>query len=288
MDLYSRQAWNNVMQDLNAEWTPQQFRGDRQEPNVLQWLRLEQYGDGNGERLFYNEVPNLNTAKSWWRLGGHYTLEENDEREQRSRLHSFTNANQDRPLALGPNYDTTTPEGREAFKAEWDAMCDMCPELMRKEDCVFPHELAPRLPNEPHFLRVWQHYREHTFKNTIAELVDEKHISAEDQAAFARFCGGQDAPAFHLIIMAKQGQLEHMREDADFQAALRVMEALGFDAMEIDTSNTAKPAHQQFWEQFDEIFELTEATMREDLDTFIADPTNRAKFEAMEGAKQLN
>ena len=51
--------------------------------------------------------------------------------------------------------DTTTPEGREAFKKEWDTACELVPELMNKEDLVYPHEKPAELPNEPHFKRVW-------------------------------------------------------------------------------------------------------------------------------------
>ena len=69
------------MYDLHSEWTPTPFNGERQEPNVLQWLRFEQWGCGFGERYFYNEVPQLNGLKSWWRNGGHYLTNENDERE---------------------------------------------------------------------------------------------------------------------------------------------------------------------------------------------------------------
>jgi len=37
--------------------------------------------------------------------------------------------------------DTTTEEGREQFKKEWDALCEATPELLSKDDVVFPHEL---------------------------------------------------------------------------------------------------------------------------------------------------
>ena len=46
-----------MIHDMNAELTPMQFAGDRQEPNILQWFRLEQFGKGASSRLFYNEVP---------------------------------------------------------------------------------------------------------------------------------------------------------------------------------------------------------------------------------------
>jgi len=51
--------------------------------------------------------------------------------------------------------DTTTAEGREEFKREWDKMSEMVPELINKEDCVFPHEHQGYLSTEPHFRRVW-------------------------------------------------------------------------------------------------------------------------------------
>jgi hypothetical protein len=86
-------------------------------------------------------------------FGGHLLVKEGDEREQNKLLHSFTHANQDRNIDWG--IDTTTAEGREAFKAEWDALSEMAPELIKKEDMVFPHEIQRHLSTEPHFRRVW-------------------------------------------------------------------------------------------------------------------------------------
>jgi len=34
-DAYSREAWDNAMEDMHSEWTPVQFAGERQDPNVL-------------------------------------------------------------------------------------------------------------------------------------------------------------------------------------------------------------------------------------------------------------
>ena len=59
MDAYSRQAWMNAMHDIEAEWTPRQYGGQRQEPNPLQWFRFENIKGGFGGRLFYNEVPQM-------------------------------------------------------------------------------------------------------------------------------------------------------------------------------------------------------------------------------------
>lgn len=88
------------MHDLNSEWTPMQFTGERLEPNILNWFRLEQWGKGNSSRLFYNEVP----KPTWMRYGGH--LDNPDK-----TLFSFTHADQEHRFAFG--IDTTTPEGRE-------------------------------------------------------------------------------------------------------------------------------------------------------------------------------
>jgi len=55
------------MHDLEAEWTPRPFAGERQEPNPLQWFRFENWFGGYGQRLFFNEVPQL----SWKRQKGH-------------------------------------------------------------------------------------------------------------------------------------------------------------------------------------------------------------------------
>jgi hypothetical protein len=132
-----------------------QFAGERQEPNVLQWFRLEQWGAGMSSRLFYNEVPN----PTRWRHSGHMLNDPNDERERDRVLHSFTHADQEQPIVFG--IDTTTAEGREQFKKEWDALCELAPEILKKDDIIFPHEMPPQISNEPHFRRVWQHYREH-------------------------------------------------------------------------------------------------------------------------------
>jgi hypothetical protein len=142
LDAYSRQAWDNAMHDMNSEWTPMQFTGERLEPNILNWFRLEQWGKGNSSRLFYNEVP----KPTWFRYGGHF--DQNDK-----ELHSFTHADQEHKFIFG--IDTTTTEGREQFKKEWETACQLVPELISKEDMVYPHEHQRFISEEPHFRRVW-------------------------------------------------------------------------------------------------------------------------------------
>lgn len=137
------------MHDLHSEWTPKQFTGQRHEPNPLQWFRWEQFGKGSGSRLFYNENP----QPTWWRHGGHMLEDPTSEKERAKVLHSFTHSDQDKDVIFG--LDTSTPEGREAFQKEYLTLCDLAPEMMKKEDLCFPHEMAARVSSEPHFQRVW-------------------------------------------------------------------------------------------------------------------------------------
>jgi translation initiation factor 2 alpha subunit (eIF-2alpha) len=58
------------------------------------------------------------------------------------------------------------------------------------------------------------------------------------------------------------------------------MSAMGFDSVEF-TKKTTKPLEDQFWDQFDGLYELTEATLKEDMPVLITDPTNKAAIEAM-------
>ena len=272
-DAYSRQAWNNAMLDLEAEWTPKQFAGERQEPNPLQWLRFENWLGGYGSRLFYNEVPKM----SWRRQKGHI-LEEDNEAERDRVLYSFTHANQDQHIMFG--MDTRTPEGQAAFKAEYEKLCELAPEIIKKEDMIMPHEQPPRLPDEPHFQRVWQHYREHTFKLRFAEAVESNLISEDDAKKFTQFCQMTNTPTFSLFILAKSGNLSHLERDEGYQATLRVMEALDLGNLEF-TQTTAMPVEEQFWQQFDGFQQLTESSMRKELPNFITDPANLAKVTAM-------
>jgi hypothetical protein len=278
VDYHSRQAWDNAMNDMKSEWTPTQFSGERQEPNVLQWLRFEQWGCGFGSRLFYNEVPQLNGLASWWRNGGHYLINENDEREQHRRLYSFTHANQERDIDFG--IDTTTEEGRAAFKKEWEDLCELAPEMVKKEDLVFPHEMPASLPNEPHFMRVWQHYRNHNFQLAFANAVETNEISEEDAAACKKFIGMHSSPCVNIWIMGKLGKLDGVEHDEGFQATCRVMTALGFDNIQFDHHST-QPFEDQFWKQFDALYELSEANMKSELPILTVDPNNAAAMQAL-------
>lgn len=273
VDAYSRQAWNNAMLDLEAEWTPKQFAGERQEPNPLQWFRMENWRGGFKDRLFYNEVPQM----SWRRQRGH-VLDADTESERDRVLYSFTQANQDQHIMFG--MDTRTPEGAAAFKAEYETLCELAPEIIKKEDMIMPHEMAPKISEEPHFQRVWQHYREHAFKVRFAEAVDEGRISEDDARMFNNFVGMTNHPSFGIFALAKAGKLAHMERDESFQASMRVLDAMNLGDIEIEQT-TAMPPEEQFWQQIDGFLQLTEKDMRKQMPYFITDKANQAKVEAL-------
>lgn len=65
----------------------------------------------------------------------------------------------------------------------------MAPEIIKKEDMVMPHEMKPKLSEEPHFQRVWSKYREHEFQLRFSEAVEQGKISEEDANKFTQFVG---------------------------------------------------------------------------------------------------
>lgn len=253
--------------------TPYPYNNRRQEPNPLQIFRFEQLWGGNGARLFYNEVPQL----SWLKQKGHL-VESNDEKEKERALFSFTHANQDKELLFG--MDTSTPEGQAAFKAEYEALAEMAPEIIKKDEMVFPHQLPQRVSTEPHFRRVWQHYREHTFKAALDKAVASGAVSEGDAAAFDNFVGMTGTSSWNLFILISQGKLTYLESDEGYQATTRVLKGLGMDTITW-TDTTAAPAEEQFWAQFDDVFQLSETEMRKSLPDFVIDDGNRAKVEAL-------
>jgi hypothetical protein len=152
--------------------------------------------------------------------------------------------------------DTTTPEGREEFKKEWENLAGLAPELLSKEDMIYPHEQPEIQPTEAHYQRIWQHYRLHQFKVRFAALVENGTISQEDAQAFSKFVSLARSPVFSLYIHGRLGQLPHLENDAGYQATARVMEKLGLDHVQIDRKS-AQPYEEQFWQQLDVVFDLT-------------------------------
>ena len=179
--------------------------------------------------------------------------------------------------------DTRTPEGAAAFKREYETLCELAPEIIKREDMVLPHELPPRLPDEPHFQRVWQFYRQHVLKLSFDGAVESGAISQDDANKFTQFVGMTNTPTFSLFILARSGKLAHLERDEGYQATIKVLGALGLGQVAI-THTTAMPVEEQFWQQFDVINDLTESSMRKELPNFISDPSNQAKVQAMLGS----
>ena len=55
---------------------------------------------------------------------------------------------------------------------------------------------------------------------------------------------------------------------------------MGLGHIEFDRK-TSMPYEQQFWAQFDILSELTEEKMIKEIPTFVTDPSNQAKVEAL-------
>jgi hypothetical protein len=115
------------------------------------------------------------------------------------------------------------------------------------------------------------------FKLRFAYLIQEGKISESDAAAFRNFVDFNGGASFMTYLYTTLGKIG---KNEDFEAAQRVMEALGLSKVEIDTK-TAQPYEEQFWDQFDVIFELSEDGLQRELPAFVTDPSNKAKVEAL-------
>jgi len=205
IDTYSRQAWDNAMHEFHSEATPMPFFGERQEPNPLQWFRLEQYGKGNSSRLYYNEVP-----ETWWnRHQGHM-----DQDQKEELLYSFTNGDQQQPINFG--IDTTTAEGRAQFKAEYDAIAQMAPEIIQPAAMLFPHEMPAFVTTEAHFQRVWTLYREFSLRNAISLAANSGSLSQQDADSALRFLGKRNNLCVSQFVLANQGLRPDLTSDEGF------------------------------------------------------------------------
>lgn len=252
---------------MHSEFTPQPFFGERQEPNVLEWFRLEQFAKGSSSRFFFNEVPH-----PWWhRNGGHLDNPEDT-------LYSFTHADQESQINFG--IDTTTPEGRKRWEEEYLAISAYAPEIVPKENFVQLHEMPKYVSKEPHFQRVWGAYQQQTFRNVIAEGVAKGAIAAEDSAAAIKFLGNRNNLAVNQYFQARAGARPDLVGTEGFEATGRVLAAVGLGDFEASRL-TAEAFDSQFWTHFDGHFDLTEISMREELPNLIANPANRMKVEAI-------
>jgi len=266
VDAYSRGAWDQAMVEFESEYTPKQFFGQRQEPNPLQWIRLEQAGSGHSSRLFYNEVP----KPTWFRYEGH--LDNPDE-----VLYSFTKADQDQALVFG--IDTTTEEGRVAFKKEYEALHQMAPEMVKMENLIYPHEIAPHVPNEAHFQRIWTYYREFGLKKAMNHVAAEGLVSSADVDLALKFISDRHHLSVSRYVKTKQGMRPDLENEEGFLAADRVFKAVGLDQVPLSIL-TAQSFEDQFWTTCEGVLELSEDDMRAHLPQLVEDESSKKRVEA--------
>jgi hypothetical protein len=220
-----------------------------------------------GSKLFYNEVP----KPTVYRHKGHL---DNPEKT----LYSFTHGDQDKKFLFG--LDTSTPEGRAEFEEEWAALAAMAPELIDKDAVVYPTEHSPAVSSEPHFQRMWQHYREHSLKIRYNYLIQEGHITESDAQAFHSFVNLAELPSVLTYIMGRYYSSEEFQNQEGFQATSRVFEALQLNELPIDFNSSETP-EAQFWRHLDFVFELSEDGLREELPYIVTNPADQNKWNAI-------
>jgi hypothetical protein len=114
----------------------------------------------------------------------------------------------------------------------------------------------------------------------LALAIENGDVTQDDANTMSRFVGLSGTPSFNIYILARTGKLDHLEGEPSFQATMRVMNALGFETMEFN-DKTAQPMEEQFWEQYDGIYSLTEEGMKNELPNMITDPQNRVAVQAL-------
>jgi len=273
VDIYSRLAWKSAMQDLKSEWTPQPFDGDRLGPNVINLMRHEHWGKGHSSRFFYNEQA----KPTLMRHGGQFN-------DAEKTLFSFKYADQEHDDLFG--FDNTTPEGREQIRTELRWWKEMTPELFEDIDVDGEIAIRPFLSQEPHFRRVWNHYRQFQFNARVQILIEQGNLDQTDITRAAPFFDTNGLPSANMYSLAQRGLLGDVSSEPSFEAFTKVLKWLGLNNITYDDS-TAMPQEEQFWEQFDQIFELNEQDLHRYLDVIVADPRTQAKIAAGEFSGEL-
>lgn len=272
VDIYSRDNWTAAMRDFNSEWTATPFKGDRVDPNPLNWFRFEQVGKGLSSRLFFNEVP----KPAWHRHGGH--LDDVDK-----TLYSFKYADQQYEDVLG--FDLTTADGRKALQAEIQRMKKMAPELHEAAgapDSIEQLVSKKYVSTEPHFQRVLTHYRAHLFQDRVSQAVASGALTEEDVRASRAYMDGQGLPSASMITLGQSGQLDGQ---AGYDSFVKVLEATGLSGFKRNIK-TAMPDEDQFQRFFDNTYNVTELGLNKALPVLIADTKQRDKIRALLEAGQ--
>ena len=117
-------------------------------------------------------------------------------------------------------------------------------------------------------------------RNAIAEGVASGAISAEDSAAAVKFLGNRNTLSVNQYFQAQAGGRPDLVGSDGYEATSRVFAAVGLGNFQASIV-TAQAFDSQFWTHFDQHFNLTEISMREELPNLIANPANRMKVEAI-------
>lgn len=261
------------MNDLKSEWTPQPYTGDRLGPNAINWVREEHLGKGHSSRFFYNEDPN----PTLMRHGGQLN-------DKEKTLFSFKYADQEHDDLFG--FDTSTPEGREKVREELKWWKEMTPELFEHIDLDAEIVNKPFISQEPHFQRVWNHYRQFQFNSRIQILVEQGNIDQEDVNRAAPFFDATGLPSANMYSLAQRGLLGDVSNEPSYEAFTKILKWVGLDNITF-TDTTAQPQEEQFWSQFDAIFQLNEEDLNRYLDVIVSDPATQAKIAAGEFTGEL-
>ena len=111
-------------------------------------------------------------------------------------------------------------------------------------------------------------------------------MTSSDADAAQRFLGSKSNLSVTSYVLAKKGLRPDLAKSDEFNATDRVMTALGMNEVEL-SSTTAEGFESQFWNNFDGTYNLTDASLKEEIPYFITDTSNRTKVEAiMEGRDQ--
>jgi hypothetical protein len=262
---YSRQAWDNAMNEFRSEWTPMPFAGERLDPNIINWFRIEQLGKGFSSRLFYNE----NIKPTWHRHGGHF--------DQPEKLHSFKYGDQAHQNSLG--FDVSTKEGKEALDAEVQRWRQMTPEIY---DAYGFDENQGNQQNryisvEPHFQRAMTHFRTYLFQQHIEKAIESGSLTHDDVNSARPFFDERGLPSVNMLIMGQKGLLG---DDHGYESFLKVLESSGLSGFEYNLK-TSKPAEDQFQSFLDTTYDITEKGLTDALPLLITDERDRYRVQSL-------
>lgn len=138
--------------------------------------------------------------------------------------------------------DTTTEEGRKQFEEIYLMMAEATPELIDKNEIIYPHQIQHRPNQEAHFQRLWKTYQAFTLKEAAKKAVEEGKISSEDMHAAGKFLGAKGSQmSVAAYVYTKAGLRPALEQDEGYLAADRVMTAIGATEFPIDLNTAMDP-----------------------------------------------